>query len=126
MNGLSIDGAIRALQQARERVGGDAPLRMADELPVYSLNPHFHDGPAVYVCDVAPDGGGYEIVRGEWTWTDRGEQDESALQFAGNEIRWASGGGINSAYLRRLALDLDTLAKSVSAREAELAGAPSA
>jgi hypothetical protein len=35
---MTIDEAIRALTEARERMGGDAPLLMADELHVLRLN----------------------------------------------------------------------------------------
>jgi hypothetical protein len=59
MNGLTIDGAIRALRQAREQVGGDAPLLMADGLPVYRLEAWALDiddgGPFVYVSDLASE-----------------------------------------------------------------------
>jgi hypothetical protein len=59
MNGLTIDGAIRALQRAREQVGGDAPLLMVDGLPVHRLEAwaqNWHRaGPCVYVSDAAPE-----------------------------------------------------------------------
>jgi hypothetical protein len=52
MIGLSIDGAIKALTAARERLGDDAPLHMADQLTVYSFP--IGDG-CLYVCDVSDE-----------------------------------------------------------------------
>jgi hypothetical protein len=52
MHGLTIDEAIRALQRAREQVGGDAPLLMVDYLHVFRLP--VGDG-CVFVSDVCDD-----------------------------------------------------------------------
>jgi hypothetical protein len=48
---MTVDKAIEVLTEARKTVGGDAPILMADELPVVSF-PLGED--CVYVCDV-PD-----------------------------------------------------------------------
>jgi hypothetical protein len=50
MNVMTIDRAIRALQQAREWVGGDAPLLMVDQELVLSF-PIGDDCDCVYVTD---------------------------------------------------------------------------
>jgi len=56
---MTIDEAIEALAEARDWVGGDAPLLMADGTPVVKFdvtddNSLTH-GPCVYVCDQPDD-----------------------------------------------------------------------
>jgi hypothetical protein len=53
---MTINEAIRALDEAREELGGDAPLLMADGLPVRRL-PFDRDcvNGAVYVSDLPPE-----------------------------------------------------------------------
>jgi hypothetical protein len=53
LRGMTLDKAIQSLIEARERVGGDAPLLMADKQPVRSLNFGMtDDGEGVIVSDV--------------------------------------------------------------------------
>jgi hypothetical protein len=58
---LTVDQAIAALQRAREEVGGEAPLLMADGLHVVKL-PVGDDG-CVYVCDLPQPGDEEEFAR---------------------------------------------------------------
>jgi hypothetical protein len=59
MRGLTIDEATRALLQAREQLGGDAPLLMADCLPVHFIVSH-KEG-CVFVSALDKDGEELEL-----------------------------------------------------------------
>ena len=59
MKGLTIDEASRALAQAREQLGGDAPLVMADEMPVHFIVSR-KDG-CLFVSDLDADGQELEL-----------------------------------------------------------------
>jgi hypothetical protein len=54
------------------------------------------------------------LTVGEWGWSSTGEDaDEPALDIEGHEIRV---GGVDAAYLRKLALDLMKLAALVASQ----------
>jgi hypothetical protein len=57
---MNLDEAIAVLTKARTKVGGDAPLLMADGLHVVSF-PTGDDG-AVYVCDLPQPGDDDETI----------------------------------------------------------------
>jgi hypothetical protein len=69
---MTIDEAIEALTEARDRVGGDAPLLMADGLHVVRLDVADDStlvyGPCVYVCDL-PQPGDDDEDPADW-WKD--------------------------------------------------------
>jgi hypothetical protein len=86
---MTIDEAIVALTEAREKVGSDAPLLMADGLDVVSLP--IGEG-AVYVCDLPEDedeGDDFELIPDPKGRT-RGERDWIASQVidAMNKVCW--------------------------------------
>ena len=69
---MTVNEAIRALTEARDKVGGDAPLLMADGLHVVSLLDGHHPGyiagegpPCVYVCDSPQPGSDEEMMEAD-------------------------------------------------------------
>jgi hypothetical protein len=69
---MTLNQAIQELTEARDQIGGDAPLLMADYLHVVKFNVDDDDG-AVFVCDVREDG---STVR-------RGREEEANYDPAG-------------------------------------------